>query len=114
MILENAQHNIRVVQDLRHPRLMLLAPIYVTVEEQDDVVVVSNADMDIFGYGDTEAEALQDFREIVAETYYDLQAEQDNLSSHSASIWVYVNRMTVERVVAERHAAQKATCYDVL
>ena len=79
MILENIQPNVRVVQDLRHPRLMLLAPIYVTVEEQDDVVVVSNADMDIFGYGDTEAEALQDFREVVVETYYDLQTERTRL-----------------------------------
>lgn len=75
---------------------MLLAPVYVTVEEQDDVVVISNADMNIFGYGDTEAEALQDFREVVAETYYNLKAEQDNLSTHLATIWNYTDRMIVE------------------
>ena len=92
MILETAQHNTRIVQDLRHPRLMLLAPIYVTVEEQDNVVVVSNADVDIFGYGDTEAEALQDFRGIVAETYYDLQPERDELSPHLADVWQHLQR----------------------
>lgn len=86
-----AHDTIRVLQDLRDARLRLIAPIYVTLEEQDGVVVASNVDLDLFGYGDTEAEALQDLREIISETHLDLKAEQGRLSPHLQAIWNYLD-----------------------
>jgi hypothetical protein len=97
-----AHDAVRVLQDLREARLRLIAPIYVTLEEQDGVVVASNADLDLFGYGDTEAEALQDLREVISETYFDLKREQGNLSPHLQAIWDYLDRVMIEYQV---HAA---------
>jgi hypothetical protein len=94
-----APNAIRVLQDLRDTRLRLIAPIYVTLEEQDGVVVASNADLDLFGYGDTEAEALQDLREVISETYFDLKSEQGNLSKHLQAIWNYLDRVMIESQV---------------
>ncbi len=90
------QDNIRVLQDLRSPKLRLVAPLFVTVEEQDDVVVASNVDLDVFGYGDTEAEAVDDLRAIIVETYLDLQLDQANLGPHLQAIWNYLNRIVIE------------------
>jgi hypothetical protein len=91
-----------VLQDLRVPNLRLIAPLYVIVEEQDNLVVASNADLDVFGYGDTEAEALQDLREVIVETYADLSLHQHKLGPHLQAIWNYLNRVILE---LQLHAA---------
>ena len=91
-----AQDNVRVLQDLRDGRLRLVAPLFVTLEEQEGVVVASNVDLDVFGYGDTEAEALQDLRDIIVETYFDLKANRDQLASHLQAIWMYLDRVVLE------------------
>jgi hypothetical protein len=91
-----AQDNVRILQDLRDVRLRLVAPLFVVIEEQDDVVVASNADLDVFGYGDTEAEALQDLREIIVEAYFDLKTNRDKLGAHLQTIWLYLDRIALE------------------
>jgi hypothetical protein len=91
-----AQDNVRVLQDLRDTKLRLVAPLFVTIEEQDGVVVASNVDLDVFGYGDTEAEALQDLRDIIVETYFDLKANRDQLAPHLQAIWLYLDRVALE------------------
>lgn len=50
----------------------------------------------LFGSRDTEAEALQDLREVMIETYHDLKANQANLGPHLQTIWNYLNRVVVE------------------
>jgi len=97
-----APEPVRILQDLRSDRVRLVAPLYVTIEEADGVIVASNADLDLFGYGDTESEALQDLREVIEETYWDLKAEQARLGSHLQSIWNYLNRIVLEH---QPHAA---------
>ncbi len=96
------QESIRVLQDLRDVRLRLIAPLYVTIEEQGSTVVAANVDLDLFGYGDTEAGALQDLREVIVETYFGLKADQTNLGPHLQAIWNYLNRIVLELQV---HAA---------
>jgi len=96
------QESIRVLQDLRAVGLRLVAPLYITIEEQDGTVVATNVDLDAFGYGDTEAEALQDLREVIVETYFDLKANQTNLGPHLQTIWRYLNRIVLELQI---HAA---------
>jgi hypothetical protein len=90
------RETVRVLQDLRSDRVRLVAPLYVTIEEADGVVVASNADLDLFGYGDTESEALQDLREVLEETFFDLQGQQGQLGPHLRAIWNYLNRIVLE------------------
>lgn len=58
-----------IIQDLRQPDLRLTVPLYVTVEP-GETIVVSHSDLDTFGYGEIENEAITDFCECVAETYW--------------------------------------------
>jgi len=83
------------LQDLRQPDLRLTAPLYVAAEP-GETIVVSNSDLDTFGYGETEDEAITDFCQCVAETYWELKEEQDNLGPHLARIWAYLARIVVE------------------
>lgn len=46
-IIAERQEAIRVVQDLRDASLRLVAPLYVTLEEEDGTVVATNADLDL-------------------------------------------------------------------
>ena len=101
MLAIKTQESIRVLQDLRDGGLRLVAPLYITIEEEDGTVVASNVDLDVFGYGDTEADALQDLREVIVETYFDLKTNQSNLGPHLKTIWNYLNRMvTIQTFVA--------------
>jgi predicted RNase H-like HicB family nuclease len=102
MLAIKTQESIRVLQDLRDAGLRLVAPLYITIEEEAGTVVASNVDLDVFGYGDTEAEALQDLREVIVETYFDLKANQNNLGPYLQTIWNYLNRIVLE---LQLHAA---------
>ena len=83
------------LQDLRDPKLRLTQPLYVLIEDREPVMV-SNVDLDIFGYGDTEDEAVQDFCECVVETYWDLKEAADRLGPHLQRIWDFLDRIVQE------------------
>ena len=57
---------------LNHPRLYLKAPIELKVSRDDGFVVVSNDELDEFGYGDFLTLAIEDFRQTLLELYYEL------------------------------------------
>jgi len=84
------------IQNLRTSTLTLKSPLYVTIE-YDDAVVISSNDLDIFGYGDIEDEAIADFCACVVETYWALKEEQANLGPHLARIWHYLSEQVEER-----------------
>jgi predicted RNase H-like HicB family nuclease len=87
---------VRVIQDLRSEKVRLIAPLYVVIEEADGIIVASNDDLDLFGYGETEAEALQDLRQVIEETFFDLQRDQAQLGPHLQAVWNYLNRIILE------------------
>jgi hypothetical protein len=105
MAIVATTNHVRVIQDLRHRSLRLVAPLYVVVEDEAEAVVASNADLDVFGYGDTEAEALEDLRDAIVETYFELREDSHRLGPHLENIWQYLDRIIFE---AENHAAEKA------
>ena len=90
------QETVRILQDLRDRRIRLISPLYVTIEQEEDLVVASNADLDVYGYGETEAGALQDLREVIVETYFDLKKDSNRLSAHLQSVWNFLDRIVVE------------------
>jgi hypothetical protein len=96
MSVLTVKESVRVLQDLRDSRLRLISPLYVTIEQEDDTIVANNADLDVFGYGATETEALQDLREIIVETYFDLKRDSDRLGAHLRAIWAYLDRIVLE------------------
>jgi len=48
------------ISDLRSNEYQLVRPLPVTISEEDNLPVVTSYDLNLFGYGETEDEAIQD------------------------------------------------------
>lgn len=65
--------------------------------EYDGKQVIAYApDLDLFGYGETENEALDDLRRTVADLYYTLREERASLGPMPAQVWDYLTHIIVE------------------
>lgn len=56
---------------------VLRKPIPVSIEHEEQVYVASNYDLGLYGYGDTENEAIDDLRESIIGCYEDLKQEKE-------------------------------------
>ncbi|MDI6787948.1 MAG: hypothetical protein QME51_06215 [Planctomycetota bacterium] len=88
IIQENRQviHNINQVRatttqilDLRSDKYQFIKPLPVTISEEDNLYVVTSYDLNLFGYGETEDEAIQDLCETIVEYYEDIENNKENL-----------------------------------
>jgi len=85
-----------LLYSLRHPHLKLVEPLSVALEYDEGQVIACAPDLDLFGYGDTENEALDDLRHTVADLYYALKEERASLGPMPAQVWDYLVQTTVE------------------
>jgi hypothetical protein len=64
--------------DTLHSEVYLLnKAIPVSIEHADQVYIASNYDLELYGYGDTEDEAIDDLRKSIIECYEDLKQEKE-------------------------------------
>ena len=68
-----------IVESLCNPRLQLSSALYVELHREPEGVTVHHPESDVFGYGDTEADALDDFRKAFAELFVTLRSDRTNL-----------------------------------
>jgi len=68
----------------------------VALEYDEGQVIACAPDLDLFGYGDTENEALDDLRRTVADLYYTLKEEHASLGPMPAQVWDYLARTIAE------------------
>jgi hypothetical protein len=86
-----------LLYSLHHPVLFLQAPIAVSLEYDCDQVIAYAHDLDVFGYGETESEALNDLRRTICDLYYELQEHQDALEGEAKAIWEYLSQIIGSR-----------------
>lgn len=85
------------IRDLQNPRLQLVDDLIVAVDVVDGVYAAYCHDLDEFGSGSSEAEALQDFRAAVAELYFLLKEEGEaKLGPLPLAHWSYLKRIVRE------------------
>jgi len=65
------------IDTLHHEHYRLTRSIPATIEFTDQTYIVSNYDLGLYGYGDTENEALDDLRKSILECYEDLKQENE-------------------------------------
>lgn len=82
------------LQNIDSDELQLKQPLYVSVEQDEDgTVIISSMDLGIFGYGDTEYEAKQDFVRAIEDLYFNLKDEQDNLHKSALGHWEFMKKI---------------------
>jgi len=85
-----------LLYSLRHPRLRLREPLAVLLEHDDGQVIAQSYDLDLFGYGDTENEALEDLRQTVADLYFELKENAEGLGLLPEKVWGYLSSIISE------------------
>ena len=82
------------ISSLYNFHLNLHAPISVSLEYDSYQFIAYAPDLDIYGCGDSEYEAMEDLRESIVELYFDLKEEM--LGSDLPKIWEYMNSIITD------------------
>jgi len=82
-----------LLYSLRHSRLSLKQPLAVSLEYEEDQVIAYAHDLDVFGYGENESEALDDLRRTVVDLYLELQEHSHDLADAARAIWRYLSQI---------------------
>jgi hypothetical protein len=69
----------------------------VTLEFTGDVVVAISYDLEEFGCGHDELEALKDLRESIRNLYYLFKDEKDNLGPLPRRQWNFLENIIIEK-----------------
>jgi hypothetical protein len=88
------------VYSLRHPLLRLRSPLAVSLVHDGMQSIAAAYDLDMFGYGDSDSEALDDLRRSVVDLYATLKDNSASLGPLPQRIWEYLSE-----AVEERHPA---------
>lgn len=67
------------IDTLADSRLSVLSPLRVEVHRDAEGVTVHDPESEVFGYGASEAEALEDFREAIGELFLTLDSDRNAL-----------------------------------
>lgn len=85
------------VEKLNHPELELYHPLPVTIEEDVNNFIANYSEIDSFGCGSTEAEAISDLLNELTETYLDLEQHAKTLSSQSKKWWDHLQKIIIRK-----------------
>ena len=80
--------------------MRLRNPIAVSLVYDGAQNIATSYDLDVFGYGETEGEALDDLRRAISDLYFVLKRNRDDLGPLPQQVWEYLTD-TVE----EKHSA---------
>ncbi|HID61608.1 MAG TPA: hypothetical protein EYP49_02505 [Anaerolineae bacterium] len=80
-----------LLYSLRHPQLRLSSPIAVSLEDDGVQVIAAAYDLDVFGYGETEWEALDDLRRTITDLYFTLKDDARALGPMPRRVWEYLS-----------------------
>ena len=72
---------------LRDGRLRLREPINVAMTEEDGQIVAEAEELNEFGYGQNQTEAITDLQHTIAELYFTLEGDQDRLGIALKAVW---------------------------
>ena len=75
----DTRYRIIPLNSLKHPKYHLKAPVYITLEFEDERVIASFDDIEAFSYADTASEAIDLLCEEIIQIYEDLNEDQENL-----------------------------------
>ena len=85
-----------LLYSLRHPQLKLSSPIAVSLEDDGVQIIASAYDLDAFGYGETEGEALDDLRRTITDLYFTLKDDARALGPMPRRVWEYLSDIIEE------------------
>ena len=83
------------IHSLHDSRLDLKIPFPITLENDGYQFITYNPDIDIYGCGETEYEAIEDLRHSIVDLYFDLKEEE--LGADLQKIFEYLQSVVGEK-----------------
>lgn len=86
---EREKQQIILIQFLDSNKLELKKPIYVSLSYgiDDELWIVDCPELNIYGSGRDETEAIKDFKIVLEESYFSLKKDKDKLAPHLMDEW---------------------------
>jgi hypothetical protein len=96
-VIRNIVEKRIAIRNLRHPALKLKEELIVHLQDEGDFFTAISYDVNQYGQGITEEDAIGDVCEVISEYYQLLKSESDNLSDALKSHLDYLNDIIEER-----------------
>ena len=97
-VIQNLQNRrIIPIQNLRSRKLRLINPLYVNIEYEDSIHVVFSEDLNLYGYGEIELNAIRDFCKEVEYLYFDLKKSKGKLGKAMKENWNFLKDVVKEK-----------------
>ncbi|MBU1165228.1 hypothetical protein KKA15_06765 [Patescibacteria group bacterium] len=81
------------LSNLRSEKLALSSPINITLDSTSEIVIANSYDLNIFGYGNNEIEAIRDFCNTLEDFYFLLDKDKDKLPKEQSVIYNFLNKI---------------------
>ena len=98
-ILNSLEKNYKVIplNSLKHTAYILKNPVYITIEQDKNMVIASLDDIEAFAYADTEFEAINLLCEEIIILYEDLRSDRKLLGKLPAKWLAYLEEIIRRR-----------------
>lgn len=83
------------INTLHNSSLELIIPIPIVLDNDSYQFIAYSSDLDVFGCGETEYEAIEDLRQSIVDLYFDLKEEK--LGSDLQRIFDYLQSVVKEK-----------------
>lgn len=84
------------ILNLGHEKYLFKSPFPVNILVEDETFIATSYDLNLFGYGDSEDEALRDLCESIIEHYEHLKTNRSKLGSLLKRDWNFLSRIIKE------------------
>ena len=88
------------ILNLGHEKYLFKSPFPINILVEDDTYIASSYDLNLFGYGESEDEALRDLCETIVEHYEHMKVNQDRLGDLLRRDWNFLSRMIEDLGIA--------------
>jgi hypothetical protein len=82
---------------LRDGRLKIFMPIKVKFTYENEQAIAEAEDINEFGFGKNQSEALADLQRAISELYFTLEKEQDKLGVDLQKVWDVLQKKILKR-----------------
>lgn len=96
LIRDLRRRQIVPIQNLHSSKLLLLHPLYITLEYGNNIFVASSEDLNLYGDGDTELGAIRNLCREIEALFFDLKKNQNRLGKFMKENWGFLKTIARE------------------
>ncbi|MBI4232341.1 hypothetical protein HY605_03860 [Candidatus Peregrinibacteria bacterium] len=87
------------IDDIGSEKLILSKPLSVVIKynQKDDIYAAEQWDLNLYGEGKSDFEAVEDLKKDIEEFYFELKEEERNLGVQLQKRWGFLKRIVEEK-----------------